>query len=192
MAIKRCPTCNQEFTDEWLTFCTNDGTSLVNVERSSQEPPPTIVSGSMPPSVSPLEQPTLDMPGGVSQSSPAYRPPEGFQPPRAAQPGTVQPGWNVPPPPAYPVANEKNMALLSMIFGIVSITVGWCCYFGVLTAPVSIGLGLYALSLIKKDPNKYGGRGMAIAGIVTGALYFVFMALIDLIWGLGMLAGGFN
>ena len=63
MAIKRCPTCHQEFTDEWLTFCTNDGTSLVTVERSSEEPPPTIVSGSMPPSVSPLEQPTLDLPG---------------------------------------------------------------------------------------------------------------------------------
>lgn len=84
------------------------------------------------------------------------------------------------------------MALLSMIFGIVSITVGWCCYFGVLTSPVAIGLGLYALSLIKKDPNKYGGKGMAIAGIVTGALYFVLIALIALIWGLSVLAGGLN
>ena len=84
------------------------------------------------------------------------------------------------------------MALLSMIFGIVSVTVGWCCYFGVLTSPVAIGLGLYALSLIKKDPNKYSGRGMAIAGIVTGALYFVFMAIIALIWGLSVLAGGLN
>ena len=31
MAMKRCPTCNQQFTDEWLTFCTQDGTSLVDV-----------------------------------------------------------------------------------------------------------------------------------------------------------------
>jgi uncharacterized protein DUF4190 len=191
MAIKRCPTCHQEFTDEWLTFCTNDGTSLVTVERSSQEPPPTIVSGSMPPSISPLEQPTLDMPGAVSPPSQSYRPPESFQP-RAVQPGAVQPGWKVPPPPAYPVATEKNMALLSMIFGIVSVTVGWCCYFGVLTGPVAIGLGLYALSQIKKDPNKYGGKGMAIAGIVTGALYFVFIALIALIWGLSVFLGGLN
>lgn len=33
---------------------------------------------------------------------------------------------------------------------------------------------------------------MAIAGIVTGALYFVFMAIIALIWGLSVLAGGLN
>ena len=77
--------------------------------------------------------------------------------------------------------------MLSMVLGIVSITIGWCCYFGVLTSPVAIGLGIFSLFQIKNDPNKYGGKGMAIAGIVAGALYFVFVALIILIWGLGFL-----
>ena len=191
MAIKRCPTCHQEFTDEWLTFCTNDGTSLVTVDRSSDELLPTIISGSMPPSVSPLEQPTMDLRGPVSPPAQSYRPPESVQP-RAPQPGSVQAGWRVPPPPAYPVATEKNLALLSMILGIVSVTIGCWCYFGVLTSPVAIVLGLYALSLIKKEPNKYGGRGMAIAGIVTGALYFVLIGLIILIYGLSFLMTGLN
>ena len=84
------------------------------------------------------------------------------------------------------------MALLSMILGIVSVTVGWCCYFGVLTSPVAIGLGLYALSLIKKDPNKYGGRGMAIAGIVTGSSLLCVYGFIILIYGLGFLMSGIN
>jgi hypothetical protein len=189
MAIKRCPTCNQEFTDEWLTFCTSDGTSLVPVQRSSDEPPPTIVSGAMPPSVSPLEQPTLDLPGVVSPPTQAYRPPP--VQPGAFQPGAVQTGWKPPPPPAYPGATDKNLALVSMILGIVSIMFT-CCYLGVITGPVAVGLGLYALTQIKKNPNKYGGKGMAIAGIVTGGLSFVFVALIFLIYGLSLFMGGLN
>jgi hypothetical protein len=184
MAIKRCPTCNQEFTDEWLTFCTSDGTSLVSVERASEEPPPTIIS--MPPSVGPLEQPTLDMPGAMNITPPPYRPPQ------APPSGMVQPGWKVPPPPAYPVSSDKNLALVSLILGIISMTVGWCCYFGILTSPVAIGLGLYALSLIKKDPNKYGGKGLAIGGIATGAAYFVILAIIMLIYGIGIFMSSFN
>ena len=74
-----------------------------------------------------------------------------------------------------------------MVLGIVSITIGWCCYFGVLTGPVAIGLGIFSLFQIKNDPNKYGGKGMAIAGIVAGGLYFVFVALIILIYGLSFL-----
>ncbi|MDQ2921461.1 MAG: DUF4190 domain-containing protein, partial [Acidobacteriota bacterium] len=59
--------------------------------------------------------------------------------------------------------------------------------FGVLTSPIAIGLGIFSLFQIKKDPTKYGGKGMAIAGIVAGALYFLFVALIILIYGLSFL-----
>lgn len=174
--MKRCPTCNQEFTDEWLTFCTQDGTSLVDVPASPDDPPATVLYPPMPPSVSPSEQPTLDYPG-------AYQPPAV----QAASPQPLQAGWNPPPPPAYASQPQKSIALLSMVLGIVSITIGWCCYFGVLTSPIAIGLGIFSLFQIKKDPSKFGGKGMALAGIITGALYFVFAALIALIWGLGML-----
>ena len=84
------------------------------------------------------------------------------------------------------------MALLSMILGIISVTIGFCCYFGVLTAPVAIGLGAYALSLVKKDPNKYGGKGMALAGIIMGALYFILLILIILFYGLAALMGNLS
>ncbi|HEY5884341.1 MAG TPA: DUF4190 domain-containing protein [Pyrinomonadaceae bacterium] len=178
--MKRCPTCNQTFTDEWLTFCTQDGTALVAADTSVVDPPVTLVNPSMPPSVSPLEQPTMDMPGKSTSVPAAYNPP---QSPSA---------FSAPPPPAYPVSTEKNMALLSLILGVISITIGFCCYFGVLTAPVAIGLGVYALSLIKKDPNKYGGKGMAIAGIITGALYFIFLILIILFYGLAALMGNLS
>lgn len=178
--MKRCPTCNQQFTDEWLTFCTQDGTSLVMVETSG-EPPPTLVSRDMPPSVSPLEQPTLDMPGSSKPSPAVYIPPS-----------TAQRAWTPPPAPAYPASQQKTLAIASLVLGIVSMTIGWCCYFGVLSGPIAIVLGFVALSQIKKDPKRYGGKGMAIGGIVTGGLYFLFLALIILIYGLSFLVSGLN
>jgi len=177
--MKRCPTCNQEFTDEWLTFCTQDGTSLVEVEPSLYDPPPTLLrEPPMPPSVSPTEQPTLDMPG-------SYRPPTPF-----SQPQSLESRWTPPPPPPYPVGRQQGLAIASLILGIASMTIGWCCSFGVLTGPVAIILGIIALVQMKNDPSKYGGKGLAIGGIATGGLYFVILALIIVLYGIGILMSG--
>jgi uncharacterized protein DUF4190 len=179
--MKRCPRCNQEFTDEWLTFCTQDGTSLIDVPVSPNDPPPTISYAPMPPSVSPAEQPTLDFPGG-------YKPPVAQMAPQQA----LQPGWQPPLRPTYVEHTKKGTAISSMVLGIVSLTIGWCCSFGVLTSPVAIGLGIFSLFLIKKDPSKYTGKGMAIAGIVTGGLYLVILAAIIVLYGIGILMGGLS
>lgn len=177
--MKRCPKCNQTFTDEWLTFCTQDGTSLVNVELSPNEPPPTVVYPSMPPSVSPSEQPTLDLPGSPKPLQGQYIPPP------------QQAGWGPPPPPSFGrPKQQQGLAITSLVLGIVSMTIGWCCYFGVLTSPVAIGLGIFALYQIKNDPSKYGGKPLAIGGIIAGSLYFLFVAIIILIYGLSFLASG--
>ena len=74
-----------------------------------------------------------------------------------------------------------------MCLGIFSITIGWCCYLGVITAPIAIGLGGYQLSQIKKDPERFGGKGFAIAGVAIGSGYFVLLAFIVLIYGLSFL-----
>jgi hypothetical protein len=82
------------------------------------------------------------------------------------------------------------MAVSSMVLGLVSITLGWCCSFGLLTAPVAIVLGIYSLSQIKSQPDRFTGKPLAIAGIVTGGLYFVALAVIVVIYGLGILLSG--
>jgi hypothetical protein len=179
--MKRCPTCNQQFTDEWLTFCTQDGTSLVETAPLTTDPPPTLVRPPMPPSVSPSEQPTLDMPG-------SYRPP----PAPFSQPQPLQSGWMPPPPPAYPVAPQQSLAVASLILGIVSVTVGWCCSFGILTSPIALILGIISLVQIKNDPMKYGGKGFAIGGIVAGGLYVLIFAAIILLYGIGILMSGIS
>jgi hypothetical protein len=176
--MRRCPKCNQEFADEWLTFCTQDGTSLMDVPVSTTEPPPTLYSQAMPPSVSPTEQPTLDMPG-------KYSAPASYQPP-----APLQSGWTPPPPPAFPVKPQQSLAVASFVLGMVSITVGWCCSFGVLTAPIALILGIVALVQIKSDPARNAGKGFAIGGIVTGGLYFAIIALIILLYGIGFLLSG--
>src|SRR5438445_10412121 len=98
--MKRCPTCNQQFTDEWLTFCTQDGRSLVDVPVSPNEPPPTIAYPSMPLSVSPAEQPTLDLPCSYK------RPPLQVAAQQSLKPSMQPP----PPPPMYASQPAKCLA----------------------------------------------------------------------------------
>ena len=188
--MKRCPTCHQVFDQEWLSFCTNDGTSLVDTSSLPAEPPPTMMSQPMPPSVSPSEQPTINLQTGGSSQTPApYSPPapmqQSWQPP--SQP--MQTGWQPPPPPAYSQQKKQGLAIASLILGLCSITVGWCCSLGLLTAPVGIVLGIVSLVQIKNKPNENGGKPLSITGIATGSAYLLFWMLIVLIYGIAIFTG---
>jgi len=170
--MKRCPTCNQIFEDEWLTFCTIDGTPLVDTGALSQAA-------------------TLVMPqtGEASENS-SEQPESGSYAEMWSPPQNIPSAWQPPPPPAMVTDASQSLAVSSMVLGLVSITLGWCCSFGLLTAPIAIVLGIYALSQIKSQPNRNKGKPMAIVGIVSGGLYFVALAVIILIYGLGILLSG--
>jgi hypothetical protein len=74
----RCPSCNQTYTDETLTFCPNDGTPLV---RETAPPP-------------------YDAQAGMYGGAPP--PPGNYPPPPQGgghYPGQQQPGGQPPPPP---------------------------------------------------------------------------------------------
>jgi hypothetical protein len=196
--MKRCPTCNRTFEEDWLAFCTQDGTTLVDDSPAkANEPPPTILAPPPPPPGG-WQQPSGGLGSGQFQSQPAPPPPANMSAPSGGigsgqfqPPQQMQPGWQPPPPPAYAPGPKQGMAVASMICGIFSITIGWCCYLGVMSAPVAIGLGIYQLSQIKKDPDHNTGKPFALVGIITGALYFVGVAVIILIYGIALLSGGF-
>ncbi len=170
--MKRCPTCNQTFEEAWLSFCTQDGTALIDTAALPREPPPTILSPAR--ETNPAGQPTLNLPGS-------------YIPPQSSLPQPATPAWQPPPAPVYASAPQQGLAITSIALGIFSITIGWCCYLGVITAPIAIALGGYQLTQIKKDPNKFAGKPLAIIGVVTGSAYFILLVFIILIYGMTFL-----
>jgi hypothetical protein len=197
--MKRCPTCNRTFEEDWLAFCTQDGTTLVDDSPArADEPPPTILAPPPPPPGG-WQQPSGGLGSGQFQSQPMPppAPPSNLGTPSGGIGAgqfqgqqQMQSGWQPPPPPAYSQGPKQGLAVASMICGIFSITIGWCCYLGVLSSPVALGLGIYQLSQIKKDPEHNTGKPFALVGIITGALYFVGVAVIILIYGIALLSGG--
>lgn len=70
---------------------------------------------------------------------------------------------NVTPAPAQ----RKGLAIASLSLGIISVpTLGLCFVGGI----AGIILGTIALGKIKSNPGVYGGKGLAIAGIITSSL----------------------
>jgi Tfp pilus assembly protein PilE len=68
---------------------------------------------------------------------------------------------------------SKGLAVASLILGIISIPTLGLLGVGAITAIV---LGSIALNRIKKEPAAYGGKGMAIAGIITSAVSLLLTA----------------
>jgi len=99
--------------------------------------------------------------------------------------------WQNPQVMQYPISMSPNqtLAIVSLCLGLGSLTIGWCCYLGVLLSPAALITGFIALSQIKKDPQRNGGRGLAIGGIATGAVFVVGIILYFIVIIL-MVAGG--
>jgi len=69
---------------------------------------------------------------------------------------------------------SKGLAVASLILGIISIPTLGLLGVGAIT---SVVLGAIALNRIKKEPAAYGGKGMAIAGIITSAVSLLLTAM---------------
>ena len=154
----------------------------------------------------PFEQPqTFNQPfeqQNYGQSKPFEEPPlQSFEPPspfgssgfddsgRATQP-LQQTEWTPPPAPEAnwqnqdigqntpfqppPAAGGQNqtLAIVSLVLGIAGIVL---CQ---LTAPIAVITGFMARRKASENPNEYGGAGLALAGIITGAIGTVFLLLV--------------
>jgi len=56
--------------------------------------------------------------------------------------------------------------------------------------PAALITGFIALTQIKNDPDTYGGKPLAIIGMVTGAIYFVGLFVFLLIYIAAIIGGG--
>lgn len=75
-----------------------------------------------------------------------------------------------PMPPQQPMygqppmqGQKKGLAIASLVVSLV----GLLC-FGVILGPLAIIFGAIALSKANSEPHMYGGKGMAVAGLIIG------------------------
>lgn len=135
----------------------------------------------------------------------SYAPPnQTFNPPPVQQND-----WNSPPPPvqqndwqnqdvnvnasfnppvgAAPEGQNKTLPIISLVCGILSCL---CC-FSVITGPAAIVMGFIAKGNIEKDPAMYGGRGLALGGMISGAIGTLIGIAVIILQVLGAFAGRF-
>jgi hypothetical protein len=72
-----------------------------------------------------------------------------------------------------PTAKRQGMAVTSLVLGIL----GLACV-GPITGLPALILGLVALNRSRRQPEAYGGGGLAIAGIALGACSFMMMFIL--------------
>ena len=156
--MKKCLKCGQTYSDDSLNFCLNDGELLVST--AGYDPPPTRFSDDPPPTLV-MDQPRVTNPIDWGQSTPAQW--QGQQSP-------------VPNPAGYGLASyatpNQTLSTISLIFGIIAcLTV--CCAGGVWAGLPAAITGFIAMKNADSDPIRYGGRGLAIGGLVLGIVTFL-------------------
>jgi hypothetical protein len=167
--MKQCPRCSQTYTDDELNFCLNDGEYLTPVatgqafQRFADDAPPTVM----------MDPTRVTNPTNWPVSQPQ---PQGQWPQPVGQQQAFAP---------YPMTMSPNqtLAIVSICLGAGSITIGWCCSLGLVLGPAALITGFIALSQNKKDPQTYGGRGMAIGGIVMGGVFLLCYIILIVIYG---------
>lgn len=179
--MKKCPKCGQVYTDKDLNFCYNDGELLSYLAEDAtpaayrpglaDEPPPTEFMGS-----------------ARLTSETRWEPPHA--PPAAWQGGQPEATYSPYAQFSGPISQNQTLAIVSLGLGAASLTIGWCCSSGLAFAPAALITGFIALSQIKKDPERNGGRGFAIAGIATAAVFIGLYLLFIIIYGLAVIGGG--
>ncbi len=95
-------------------------------------------------------------------------------------------GANTPfqPPPAGVGGENKTLAIISLVTGILSL---FCCGWFI-PGIVAIVLGFIAKGKATSDPANYGGAGLALGGIITGAISLVLGVIVVILYFLGFAA----
>lgn len=169
--MKRCPRCGKTYSDNDLNFCLDDGELLTIFSGSDSTPykddsPPTLV----------MDSPRVTNPIGWASGQP-------IQQWQGHQPGSH--GYQGPPG-VYQAPRDQTLPTIAMILGLLSIAMV-CCFGGFyLGIPAAI-IGYLGMRNADNDPQRYGGRGMAIAGLVIGIITFLFSLIHIILSALGNL-----
>ena len=145
--MKICPNCDQTYTDESLNFCLNDGSTLKEMDN---DPPPTVF----------MESPRKTNPNYTDYDTPFGKPDQQiYQAPYS-------------PPMAMTSSIDQTLPIISLVLGVLAF-VTICCYGGLPLGLAAVITGYLGMKNADQNPQKYGGKGMAIGGLIMGAIGLV-------------------
>lgn len=159
--MKKCPRCGQVYSEGDLNFCLNDGELLAYLPGReaggatsrgfADDSPPTLV---------------MDRSRTTNQSWQAASPPA----PWPSQSPAVQ---NQPfGLSAVTGSRDQTLPTISLVLGIFSCFMV-CCAGGIWLGLPAAVLGYLGMRNADRAPNRYSGRGLAIAGMVIGIVTFL-------------------
>lgn len=151
--MKVCSICNQTYTDENLNFCLNDGGVLT---QTHDDAPPTVL----------MKEGRTTQPNWENYDTAS---PWQNQPLQTNQ-------ASVPNQPFYPTAavrgQDQTLPTISLILGILGLVL-FCCYGGFPFGIAAMVTGFLGFQNTAKNPLRFGGRNLAIAGMILGAIGFL-------------------
>lgn len=165
--MKTCPRCGQLYSDPDLNFCLNDGELLTQTQVS-----PDLGTSSRPFAD--------DAPPTIMMNDPRATNPTGWTG------GTTPARYQVSPPsyqaPQFGMAHvsrslDQTLPTVALVLGIFSL-IFVCCYGGLWLGIPAAVVGFLGMRNSDRDPTRYGGRGLAIAGMVLGIVTLVISFLL--------------
>ena len=155
--MKICPTCNQIYDDDEQNYCLNDGRLL---NKTTDDAPPTVY---------------MDAPRITKQNWQNAAPISPWQ-----NQSNLQNQEFATPSAIY--GQDQTLPIVSLVFGILSIPLAFCCYAGIPLGIVALITGYVGFNNEKNNPERYGGRGLAIGGMITGGLVLLLSILLFILW----------
>ncbi len=76
-----------------------------------------------------------------------------------------------------PAPRTNSLATASLVMGILALTCGMCCCYGLPFNVLGVIFALVALAQIRTNPQTQQGTGLAIAGLVLSLLSLLFVVL---------------
>lgn len=168
--MKICPVCSQTYTDESLNFCLNDGATLNN---ANDDPPPTIF----------MDPPRTTNPNYADFNTNFSQPNTEFNSNFGQPNQEIYSAPFSPPAAVYPAQRDQTLPIISLVLGVLGFVL-ICCHGGLPLGIAAAITGYLGMKNADQNPQKYGGKGMAIAGLILGAVgllggvVFIILAIV--------------
>ena len=201
--MKRCPTCQRTYTDDTQRFCLEDGTILVGGEAAPSDPMAATLIDSPPRDTSsnrsaPTEvlrsDPTFERQSPPSPSWPTTPTPQPVSRPVA---GRSQPDQYAPfvSPSSREAEKRTWPAVATLAIGVITVLmfvsslvgagfkmrselIGFLFLAGMFLGIGGAILGAVVLIIAIRSPERYGGKGIAVGGLLLNLLPTLLLAVL--------------